>query len=773
MVETSDSFCRPARFIASCVGGTDRCDAQAANVACWLLVSLFPLSALAQSPDATLDAEAPSSRQLLPTDAAQTYRDARRLLRDSKPHDPHRASELAESMAPLPVADDRRFALLVETRMHRGHPIRAIDATKAWQHHAPRAVDRIDAALSRGELHLLLGNPQRALEASASVRTDLARLDARPGDVRHLNARWLRLRHDAYRGLGRMAAAAQLARRLKVSFPAEDATHQAGLVDDFELTVAERFRRGKRQYEAWAYHEARRTFQELVDDSPSNDVPKSIRRDAKWHLAHIALNKLRDDPERAQSLFDNLSNEGGEHAEEALYQLARSQMRQEHYDAALKTLNRYRERYPDGDHTEDVFYYRGWLPYDHRHNDRAIEGFRAYLDRYGTWGPRSSYIYGFLAWTHMRQADWGDAIQTYEKMEPYGNMLVWGKALYWMAYAEWKREDEQQALARLDELRDTYPVTYYGVLGEQLRLQINGHTPDAADIWWPEASGRADDIDTPGIEDVEFQNLSAEVADDWRRVRALVTLDERERARHALEPIYRRLIRAAPDDQRDRAIYAVGDLVGDYNRMWRAATDGSISAMAKPPASDSLTAVMAYPRAYRSVVREVADEFDLSEHLMYAIMRQESRYAPGQVSHTNAVGALQMIPSTARKVANDLGVEYRPREFHRPSVGFRFSGFYMRKLLDLFEGKLVPMAAAYNSGPAPVVEWFGENPDASFPWLIEEFAYNEGRNYCRKVAEHFLRYLYLYNDDESTRRELLRQLFPQSRDITFPEEIGY
>ncbi len=773
MVETSDSLFRPTRFLTSPLGGTDRLDAQVILVTSGLLFSLLPCWAVAESPDAAIDAEDASSGQLLPTDTAQTYRDARRLLRNSKPHDPHRASELAESMAPLPVADDRRFALLVQTRMHRGHPIRAIEATEAWQANAPRAVDRIDAALSRGELHLLLGDPQRALRASASVRTDLARLDARPGDMRHLNARWLRLRHDAYRGLGRIDVAAQLARRLKVSFPAEDATQQAGLVDDFELTVTERFRRGKRQYEAWAYHEARHTFRNLLDDSTTNDAPKSIRRDAKWHLAHIALNKLRDDPERARSLFDELSQKENEHAEQALYQLARSQMRRENYDAALKTLDRYRARYPDGGHTEDVLYYRGWLPYDHRHNDRAIEGFSAYLDQYGTWGPRSSYIYGFLAWTHMRQSDWKQAIRTYEKMEPYGNMLVWGKALYWMAYAEWKRDNKKQALARLDELRDTYPVTYYGVLGEQLRLRINGQTPDAADVWWPENSGRADNIEAPGIEDIEFRNLDADVTDAWQRVQALVALDERERARHALEPIYRRLIRAAPSAQRNRAIYAVGDLVGDYNRMWRAATDGSISAMAELPASDSLKAVMAYPRAYRTVVLEVADEFDLSEHLMYAIMRQESRYEPGQVSHTNAVGALQMIPSTARKVADDLGVEYRPREFHRPSVGFRFSGFYMRKLLDLFEGNLVPMAAAYNSGPAPVVEWFGENPDASFPWLIEEFAYNEGRNYCRKVAEHLLRYLYLYNDDESTRRELLRQLFPQSRDITFPDDIGY
>jgi soluble lytic murein transglycosylase-like protein len=85
----------------------------------------------------------------------------------------------------------------------------------------------------------------------------------------------------------------------------------------------------------------------------------------------------------------------------------------------------------------------------------------------------------------------------------------------------------------------------------------------------------------------------------------------------------------------------------------------------------------------------------------------------------------------------------------------------------------VPTAAAYNSGPQIVAYWFRQNPDASFPWLIEEFAYNEGRNYCRKVAEHMVRYLYLYEDDAERRGEILDKLFPVSRDIEIPEEVGY
>jgi outer membrane protein assembly factor BamD (BamD/ComL family) len=711
--------------------------------------------------------ETASAEQVLSEKNVQRYRQAQRYLTDAD--QPVAAAQLAEQLTNFSVADDRRAALLVQTRMRTGHPVGAIEAARQWARQAPRAVDQIDAALTRGELHLLLADPESALAAAVDARSELGGLSGRPADVRYFNARWLRLRHDAHRGLGHLEIARQLALRLEVRFPAAEPTKQTGLVDHRDLTDAESFRRAKHLYDAWEYQAAREVFRELLERAPS----EHIAEESRWHLAHIALNTLRDAPTRAESLFSKLSQPEGAHAEEALYQLARAHMRQEDYGEALDVLDTYRQRYPDGSHTEDVFYYRGWLPYDHRHNDRAITGFQNYIDRYGLWGPRSSYIHGFLAWTHMRQADWDAAIETYAKMEPYGNMLVWGKALYWMAYARWKQQNQQQALSRLDELRDTYPVTYYGVLGEQLRLRIQGNTPDAGDVWWPEDGGQAQSVERPSIDDLDLSGLSESNANRWRRTRALVELHERERARHTLDPMYDDLIDAVPGDRVDEATYAIGAYVGDFNRMWRRATRGSISAMAEPPTSDSLKAVMAYPRAYRSVVTGVASEFNLSEHLMYAIMRQESRYAPGQVSHTNAVGALQMIPATARKVAADLGVRYRPREFHRPEVGFRFSGFYMRKLLDLFEGKLVPMAAAYNSGPAAVVEWFDENPEAGFPWLIEEFAYNEGRNYCRKVAEHFVRYLYLYNDDEERRQRLLRQLFPQSREVTFPDDIGY
>ena len=213
--------------------------------------------------------------------------------------------------------------------------------------------------------------------------------------------------------------------------------------------------------------------------------------------------------------------------------------------------------------------------------------------------------------------------------------------------------------------------------------------------------------------------------------------------------------------------------VEDYKHGWREVTRGRLSAMTDMPEPDDVRWLLAYPEAYKPLVERLAAEYDLPSHLIYAIMRQESRYNPRAISGADAVGALQMIPPTAKRVAKEMGVEYNARTFPRPDVGFRYSAFYIAKHRDLWNGQLIPTAASYNGGPTPIARWIRQQKGATLPFLIEEFAYNESRIYCRKVAEHTLRYLYLYEDDPEARGRWLDALFPVHVDDQIPEDVGY
>ncbi|MEM1347363.1 MAG: transglycosylase SLT domain-containing protein [Myxococcota bacterium] len=711
------------------------------------------------------DALAAPPRSLAPDDPrAKTYRRARRMIEE----DAERAYALARDLRRFPYAEQMRLELLADAATAAAQVGDAIGYHLQIAKESGERERSFRARLDAAELAILWGDEARARRLSAELYAERKKLTGRYSTRRHMAARAVRLRHDlalAESPSEPNAAARSHARDLLTFYPSERATRRPGLALDVgELPKRSRFLRAKALYRSWSYLEARQEFRPL-EDHPS------YGEEAKWHLAQIALNKERDDPQEAERLFGELRTTGT-YAAEAQYQYARALMRQERYAECIDMLEEYVRRFPSGPRVERAYYYFGWLPYDHRDNVKAIRELQRYIDKYGRKGRRSTYVYGFLAWAYMREERWGEAIAAWKDLLPYGNPIVAGKAYYWMAYASHQMGEDRDAFATLETLRKRYPVSYYGVLGEQLRAEIEGRDARASQVWFPEGAGAYPAEPVVSLADFEDARLDPTSRRIWREVETLVALGEDNRARDALAPIYDAVLRVVPSGERRKWIHALGYYVDDYNSMWKVSA-GTISYVPPAPDRDKLRSAMAYPRAYEDTVEMVAEEFGLPVYLVWAIMRQESRYKPSAISHTDAVGALQMIPKTAKLVARDLGIVYNPRTFHFPEVGFRYSAFYMRKLLDVFDGLLVPMAASYNSGPTVVARWFRRNPDASFAWLIEEFEYNEGRAYCRKVAEHMTRYIYLYEKDPQRRGELLDKLYPLSRDITLPEDVGY
>lgn len=698
---------------------------------------------------------------------AKDYRQATRLVED----DPERAWELASRLKPLPYVDAWRLKLLADAALSSGRFAEAKKYALAYADKTDRFSVAFASRLDAVEMMILLGEAEAADKLLGQLERDRAKVKARFTTRRHLRARTLRLRHDLERGASPPdkpnARAKALARQLLLYFPDEVPTKRVGLVQDpKKLSTRDRFIRAKNLYASWAYAEAREEFERLLKE-------KKYEREALWHIAEVGMNKIRDDFPRAEKLYRKISKEGGKYAPEATYQLARALMRQERYPECIKKLDEYARRFPSGPRIERVYYYKGWLPYDRRQNKRAIKGLKNYIKRYGRKARLTTYVHGFLAWAYMREKQWKNAIDAWEDLLGFGNPVVAGKAYYWMAYAYVQLDKKKAALKQLKRLRKRYPITYYGMLGEQLRAKIEGRDERASKVYWPEGSGTYDATPRFDVHTFPESKIPAGARERWRKVKALVQLGEARAARRTFSSIESSVLGAVPAKDKRAWLYSVGFAIDNYNKMWRVASGATISWVPPAPDPDKLRSVMAYPQAYGDVVREVAKEFELPPYLLWSIMRQESRYKPNAISHTDAVGALQMIPKTARKVAKDLGTEYNPRTFHHPEVGFRFSAFYMKKLLDTFDGLFVPMATAYNSGPDVVARWFKRNPDATFPWLIEEFEYNEGRAYGRKVTEHLLHYVYLYEKDPARRAQLLDKMFPLSRDITIPEDVGY
>ena len=96
--------------------------------------------------------------------------------------------------------------------------------------------------------------------------------------------------------------------------------------------------------------------------------------------------------------------------------------------------------------------------------------------------------------------------------------------------------------------------------------------------------------------------------------------------------------------------------------------------------------------------------FTIDPALIYAFMRQESRFDPHAVSPAGARGLMQILPKTAAYLH---GAPVPNARLHDPVFNITLGQRYLSQLLesDTVEGDLIRLAASYNAGPQTVLRW--------------------------------------------------------------------
>ena len=134
--------------------------------------------------------------------------------------------------------------------------------------------------------------------------------------------------------------------------------------------------------------------------------------------------------------------------------------------------------------------------------------------------------------------------------------------------------------------------------------------------------------------------------------------------------------------------------------------------------------------------------------LLYAMMRQESRFRDSVVSPAGAVGILQIMPGTGRRLAKEAGwSDYQPDWLYDPVTNIELAVKYIKKLSDLFDGKWYAIAASYNAGEHVVKEWVAQRKGLPEEEFIEEIPYSETRDYVKKVYTNWRAYRFIYGAD--------------------------
>ena len=135
-----------------------------------------------------------------------------------------------------------------------------------------------------------------------------------------------------------------------------------------------------------------------------------------------------------------------------------------------------------------------------------------------------------------------------------------------------------------------------------------------------------------------------------------------------------------------------------------------------------------YPTKFKNIVVQNAKVYSLEPALVYAVIKAESNFDEKAKSNSNALGLMQLLPTTANWIAEELNVSFNESDLFDPEVNVRFGCFYLRYLYDKF-GDTDVVVAAYNAGETKVKDWLGENGKLN----VEKIDYPETRNYLKKV----------------------------------------
>ncbi|MFI5317317.1 MAG: transglycosylase SLT domain-containing protein [Myxococcota bacterium] len=330
-----------------------------------------------------------------------------------------------------------------------------------------------------------------------------------------------------------------------------------------------------------------------------------------------------------------------------------------------------------------------------------------------------------LAWTALRGGAGGEALPLLDKQAdgPSDDVEV-QRARYWRAVARSDSDDEAakaEGATQLQELARDVPLSYYGMLAceragsPQIERSLAG--PRAAE---PEAPAlrRARLFLDGGFPEIASDEVESFTDDAHLGREARVTTA--------------RLLQRSGDSY--RALKLIEDGFGPtldqgVDPAWREAWE------------------LAWPRAFGEWVTGATREFSFDPALVWAIMREESAYRAQVSSPAGALGLMQLMPPTAGRVAGEIGLTgFVAERLYDPETNIRLGTFYLRSLIERFDGSRPLAIASYNAGPEAVGRWLEKDSSVKPDAFVESVTYGETRRYLRRVLRSYRIYQLLYGD---------------------------
>jgi peptidoglycan lytic transglycosylase len=166
-----------------------------------------------------------------------------------------------------------------------------------------------------------------------------------------------------------------------------------------------------------------------------------------------------------------------------------------------------------------------------------------------------------------------------------------------------------------------------------------------------------------------------------------------------------------------------------------AAVLGAVVALVSGVGQEAVRELGALPLRHDDIIRQQAADKNLDPALIAAIIYEESRFRD-QTSHAGARGLMQITPQTADAIAKHSGgTRFKQSDLGSPQINISYGAYYLRLLIDHYDGNETLAIAAYNAGIGNVDRWEREAGGADEFDHAEDIPFPETRAYVENVMD--------------------------------------
>jgi soluble lytic murein transglycosylase len=526
---------------------------------------------------------------------------------------------------------------------------------------------------------------------------------------------------------GRTTDAARVLNDLWILAPAapeaESAARQLRMLADRGLAgpppaTRERVERAERLLTAGLGEPAQNEAEALLRDTLAPD----LRGRALRIVLEVSRRAGRYDAAKA-TVTRALSSLPPERRRPWLLELARLQKRQSR-DLALATLDKLAREYPKSQEAAEALLQKGRLLEEASRVPEAQVVYQQLAGGYPDEAEAGAALWrlGWLAWFRGAHAE--AAASWTRILAIRGGQTYREAAVYWLGRADQLRGEAELASQRFARLQGDAPRSYYGILAAQRSGRQAPMSPSS-----PPPALPADPLE-PLQADAGYARVEA-----LRGVGLGSFADEEmvEMTRRALGDSKLLYALSAAYVQASRYHLALRILRRHFHSLARTGVD-------TPRAFWELV----YPIGWRSELTEAASRAAIDPLLVAAVVREESSFYPQARSRVGARGLMQLMPETARPLAQARRLALNNAELlDDPATNLELGSVYLAGLLREF-GDARLAVAAYNAGPARVREWWGTRRSDDLEVWVEQIPFDETRAFVRRVMLSWDEYRRLY-----------------------------